>query len=133
MTLLKDEHRLIARRIGAVERQIGSAGQGSGRNLRGSLSGLGTLLKTHFAHEEMTLYKPLDARLRGSSPTGELIEDHQSIRRAFDRLEGVCLDGEAPSADRVRRLSSLRSLLNRHLEKEEKVVFWLADCHLRTT
>ncbi len=88
------------------------------------------LLKTHFAHEETALYGPLDAKLKGSSPTRELVKDHQSIQEAFDRLADACLVSGAPSADQRDQLSSLRSLLNRHLEKEEKVVFWLADYHL---
>lgn len=130
VTLLRDEHRAIVRRVAAVGRQVGASPPAPPGDLRESISGLGLLLKTHFAHEEAAVFRPLDARLRGRSPIGELVDDHRSIREALDRLAGVCLAAGVTPAEKRDRFSSFRSLLDQHLEKEEKVVFWLAEIRL---
>jgi hemerythrin-like domain-containing protein len=129
---LRKEHKGIVHRLAIVEKCIDAPGFNE-RKFRESMATLGVQLREHFTHEERAVYGPLNSRLKRSSPTRELIEDHSSIWKAFDKLSEAKLAqgaGVAPSTELKDRLSSLQLTLRRHLEKEEKVVFWLADLRL---
>ena len=127
--LLRDEHRGIMRRLGLIGRSLDSPGIGHRKGFRESVSELGSRLEVHFAREERALYAPLSSRMKGGSPTEELLNDHQDIREAFDRLNRMGAEG-ASLSDLREQDSSLRSALKEHLGKEERVLFWLADSRL---
>ena len=129
---LKEEHKEIVHRLAVVEKCV-NAPEFNERRVHESIAALGGQLREHFRREERTVYKPLNSRMKMISPTGELTEDHSSIWRAYNKLSEASLaqgTEMASSAQMKGRLSSLQRMLRKHLEKEEKAVFWLADCRL---
>jgi hemerythrin-like domain-containing protein len=132
VTALRDEHKGIVHRLAIIERCVNAPGFNE-RKFQESVATLGVQLKEHFTHEERVVYEPLNSRLKGRSPTRELIEEHDSIWRAFDTLieTNPARSGGATSSAQLKgNLSSLQLTLRKHLKKEERVVFWLADCLL---
>jgi len=132
IALLREEHRAIVRDLGSVQRLLHEKKQHPQRR-RESIDVLGARLRVHFAHEEETVYKPLNSVLKGRTPTKELMQDHRSIRQAFERLSRLSAsrgNGQASLSDLTDLFQFLQSALGKHLEKEEKVVFWLAEYHL---
>jgi hemerythrin-like domain-containing protein len=132
VTALRDEHKGIVHRLAIIERCVNAPGFNE-RRFRESVATLGVQLRVHFRHEEKAVYEPLNSKLKGSSPTRELVQDHSYIWKAFNKLSEADLAlsaGEDSSAQLKGRISSLRLTLRKHLEKEEKVVYWLADCLL---
>ena len=130
--VLREEHRQIVRRLGQIEKSLEGHGN-MDQKLRRSVADLGAQLRAHFAHEESVVYRPLKSTLGEDSPTEELMEDHHTIWTAFTSFREMSSgkgDGEVPGESLRGTMALLRSTLNRHLEKEEKVVFWLADYHL---
>ena len=111
---LREEHTGIIHRLAAVERCVSAPGF-NGRKFRDSTAALGVQLRKHFAHEERAVYQPLNSRLKQSSPTGELMEDHRSIWKAFERLRKVNFaegSGAASAVELRKRLSSLQLTLS---------------------
>ncbi|HXX72083.1 MAG TPA: hemerythrin domain-containing protein [Candidatus Acidoferrales bacterium] len=129
---LREEHKGIVQRLAIIERCVNAPGFNE-KKFRESVATLGVQLREHFKHEERVVYEPLNSRLKGSSPTKELIEEHGSIWKAFDKLGETNLTKNArviSSAQLKVNLSSLQLALGKHLKKEERLVFWLADCLL---
>lgn len=127
--LLRDEHRGIMRHLGLVGRSLNAPGTGPREDFRESVSELGSRLEVHFACEERVLYAPLSARLKGRSPTEELLNDHQGIREVFNSLNKMEAEGASVS-DLREQVFLLWFALKEHLGKEERVLFWLADSRL---
>ena len=127
--MLREEHRAIIRQLDRVHRLLDDKKHLLGRE---SIDALGAQLKVHLAHEEEALYRPLKSILKERSPTGELMKDHRSIRRALRELEGLAAasGGQASASDLRGQLQILQSALREHMVKEEKVAYWLADHHL---
>ena len=129
---MKEEHKVIVRQLATIERRVNAGGL-NGRRFSESTAALGMQLQKHFAYEEREVYQPLNLKLKRSSPTKELTEDHRAIWKAFGMLRRASLTegpGAAAAAELKSRLSSLRLGLSEHFEKEEKIVIWLADCLL---
>lgn len=129
VALLRREHRGIVRQIGAVGRAVDAGGPRSGRRLSESITELGSRLEAHFSHEEAAIYRQLESTLKEDSPTQELFRDHRTIQGAFRRLGEMGAEG-APAEELKAQLASLRGALTGHIEKEERVVFWLAESRL---
>jgi hemerythrin-like domain-containing protein len=130
---LREEHKVIVRQLGLVRASIKDSSPSSTKRLRGLIDDLGSRLEIHFIDEEKLLYKPLKQRLRKDSPTDEMLEEHKSIHRTFERLRSGSTQYEADRSrigDLQLCLDSLQKELRGHLEKEEKVLFWLADLKL---
>jgi len=130
---LREEHERILRQLGSVQAGIKDHSPSSNRRLQGLIDGLGSRLEAHFADEERTLYKPLKQRLGKDSPISEMVREHRSIRRTFEKLRSASNEYEAHRSrigDLRLSLDSLQREINGHIEKEEKVLFWLADLKL---
>ena len=130
--MLKEQHREIVRELDGLQRSLSRKEQDP-RQLCDLIGILAAKMEIHFAHEEEAVYKPLDSLLKEHSPTGELIDDHRSIRMKFGNLRSMSAgqEGEGGSAsDLGSQLRLLRSDLRKHLAKEETVIFWLAEYHL---
>jgi len=97
------------------------------------IDALGGRLRLHFVLEEETVYRPLNFVLKEDSPTEELMEDHRSIRLAIKklgRMDTSLREGQASMSDLRYQIRFLDSAFRKHFEKEEKVVFWLAEHNL---
>ena len=132
LTLLKDEHRTIERRLGSVANTMKSP-EITPAKLRESIRQLGSELKSHFAEEERNLYAPLRSRLGKNNPIDEMIAEHVSIFRAY-RLLSSTYEKYELRRDRASDLrycvDSLKRGISQHVRKEEMVLFWLAELKL---
>jgi hemerythrin-like domain-containing protein len=128
---LREEHRSITRQLKLL-RTITSRPSSTDR-LRELVNILESQLRTHFNHEERGLYKPLGRKLGRDSPVSQMRLEHRSIRRTFEafrRSSTECGAGQSRSGELQRCFEALQEQVNGHLEKEEKVLFWLAGLKL---
>lgn len=92
-------------------------------------------LRTHFAHEEESLFPVLSRSIGPMSPVEVMLEEHRSLWRAIDALElalGRLEHGEAGAADEVQRVARhIVWLLRSHIEKEDQMLFPMAERCLR--
>jgi iron-sulfur cluster repair protein YtfE (RIC family) len=133
MKVLRKEHAEITRYLIQAGRMIRESPGPPASRLRSSVGRLRTLVEAHFAEEEETLYAALKMRLRRDSPVEEMTKEHEAIRRTLMKLvsaSGGYAAGHGQTAEVGRCLSSLEEELEAHVQKEEKVLFWLADLRL---
>ncbi len=130
---LRGSHRKMVRQLElarSMMREVPSPSSGKQRSL---IDGFGLQLKRHFVEEERKLYKPLRSRLGKGNPMEEMMHEHESIRRAFERLVVSSVEYESGRCN-MRKFQlgfdSLRDQLIKHMKKEENVVYWLADLKL---
>jgi len=132
IALLREEHSAIFRQLGEVEKSFAKDRQHPQRR-RELIDALGGRLRLHFVLEEEIVYRPLNFVLKEDSPTEELMEDHRSIRLAIKklgRMDTSLREGQASMSDLRYQIRFLDSAFRKHFEKEEKVVFWLAEHNL---
>jgi len=131
ITPLKNEHRSISRQLDVVRGEMTASPPSD--QLQRSIDRLGSLVETHFTGEEESLYKPLKLRLGRDNPVDAMTQEHRTIRRAIRELHSSFTRCKADSS----RAGELRSCfdsvqreLGEHIEREESVLFWLADLKL---
>jgi hemerythrin-like domain-containing protein len=131
ITPLKNEHKSISRQLNVVGGEM--TGSPPSDRLQRSIDRLGLLVEKHFAGEEESLYGPLKLRLGRKNSVDAMTEEHKAIRRTLKELHSSLARCQADS-DRVGELrscfDSLQRELGEHIEREETVVFWLADLKL---
>ncbi len=132
ITPLKNEHRVISRQLAIVLGEL-TASPPPPEELQRSIERLGSLVEMHFTGEEESLYKPLRLRLRRSNPVEAMTREHRTILKTLGELHSCLARCRADSS----RSGELRSCfyafqreLGKHIEREETVVFWLADLKL---
>jgi hemerythrin-like domain-containing protein len=133
ITPLVEEHQGIADQLKLLRGLANASRPPSRRRLRNLLICLELQLRRHFDDEEQNLYRPLNVKLKSGSPTSEMTREHRSLSRSLDLLLRAFSDYET---DRGKlgefrlRINLLQSEMDAHVEKEEKVLFWLADLKL---
>ncbi len=133
---LRHEHQLINHQLNQLIEQISNLPKGKATSVaevRKSILTLGPMLKSHFDNEEKGLYESLEASLGKDSPTEGLVGEHRAIYREFKQLVDILAKYEdEPTFLRHLKTSVnlLQKMMNEHIEKEEKVVFWIAQVKL---
>lgn len=92
-------------------------------------------LEAHFAQEEENLFPRLERAIGPGGPMKAMLEEHLSLWKAEDALkEGLKAVREAPSPLSLEKARSLVPvlrhilwLLRGHIQKEEKMLFPLAE------
>lgn len=134
---LSDEHRAVLAALEVMERVEGAMAAGD-REAVGHMEELldffrGFVDRCHHAKEESILFPEMQRHGLPSEggPIGVMLAEHDS-GRGLVRTIGEGLDrvraGDPSGIDAVREASDLyRDLLREHIEKEEKVLFPMAD------
>lgn len=133
ITPLMNEHKGIARQLDLLRKAIGESERPSPRGLCESIDHLASLVETHFDREESSLYKPLKLRLGRDNPVDSMAREHRSIRRTLGGLVSASAEYKADRSGLPgvqSRFDSLQREMGEHMEKEEQVLFWLADLKL---
>ena len=128
---LKREHRGISRQLSVV--QGGVMASLPSEELKRSIDLLESLLETHFMGEEESLYKPLKQRLGRSNPVDGMTREHRTIRKRLGELDSSmarCLADSGRAGELRSCFDSLQRELGEHIQREEAVLFWLADLKL---
>ena len=85
------------------------------------------MLHTHHRHEDTVLWPKLVARAPGSAPVlAELEAEHEVL----DRLVAAAGDHQVPLAERAGTLRQLHTVVNDHLDHEERIAVPLMLAHL---
>lgn len=129
---LRSEHRRIISQLNLAGRAVAARSDQRSRSAE-SLRRLEALVAKHFALEESSVYAPLKSSLGRDSPVDSMRREHASLLRS---LQGIAAEAdrgerEGSSEDGLgARLRSFQRAFGEHVEKEESVLFWLADLKL---
>jgi hemerythrin-like domain-containing protein len=137
--ILKDEHRLIEKVIGALEKMVSSTKEGADFDLE-RLKKILQFSKTfvdwcHHGKEEDCLFPCLEKRgvPREGGPIGIMLEEHEQ-GRALVRQMGEHIDqiesgqsAEFPDNHLISLCDEYVQLLQQHIYKEDNILFNLAD------
>ncbi len=131
ITPLKNEHKDISRQLSLVRGELAASLPSD--ELQRSIDRLESLVERHFAGEEESLYKPLKLRLGRRDSVDAMTKEHRTIRKTLRKLHSSLARCEA-NPGRIGELrscfDSLQRELGEHVEREETVIFWLADLKL---
>lgn len=131
--ILKDEHRVIERVLDAAERQLQCTGidrtffEKTLDFCRNFADGC------HHAKEEDELFPVMESAgvLREGGPIGCMLHEHEQGRALLRRVDqnlAVASEGDSSAADIVRQaMSAYILLLRQHIQKEDNVLFAMAD------
>ena len=133
ITPLKNAHGGIRRQLDSVRNAMTETPRPSPGTLRRSIDRLTSLVEAHFVDEESTLYEPLKLRLGRDNPVDAMAREHRRMRQSLGRLLSASIEYKADSSrigDVRSRFDSLEKEMGEHMDKEETVLFWLADLRL---
>jgi hemerythrin-like domain-containing protein len=128
VTPLKKEHAEIRHQLELVWTIMASSSNSRGR-LRHAVNRLAALTETHFTEEETSLYEPLRSKMRSAGPVDSMGQEHRSILRDFRRLS-ASIRNQAQIRELRYSFILLETEIDKHIEREEKVLFWLAELKL---
>ncbi|MDO8473608.1 MAG: hemerythrin domain-containing protein [Dehalococcoidia bacterium] len=104
--------------------------------LRGLLTFFDGDLKTHFDHEEKALFPVLSRIIGPMGPVQVMLDEHKVLWQAIEELKLAlpdCERGEANAAEKVDRIAShILWTLRSHIQKEDEMLFPMADTQLNT-
>lgn len=136
-TVLRNEHRVIVRVLGVLERLVERSERGDGFEyaaLRRCVEFFRLFADLcHHAKEEDLLFPVLEARgvPREGGPIGVMLYEHSVARKltkemgeALDGVEGGGADAEARFRQTARQY---HDLLTNHIDKEDNVLFTMGD------
>ena len=133
ITPLVNEHKNIMNQLDRVR----NAMMVSPRQSRGkpgeSIDVLRSMVEAHLLNEEAAIYEPLRLRLGRNGPIDTMTREHRSIRQGLGRLLSASDEygtGRTRIGDLQSCFDSLQKEIGQHMEKEERILFWLADLKL---
>ena len=133
ITPLKNAHSGIRHQLDLVRNAMTESPLPSPRDLQKSIERLRSLVERHFVDEEGSLYTPLKRRLGRANPVDAMTREHRLMHQTLGRLVSASIEYTVDSG----RIGDVRSCfdsfqreMGEHLEKEETVLFWLADLKL---
>lgn len=133
ITPLKDAHKGMLRQLDMLRGALGGSTPPEPGELEESIDRLESLVRTHFYDEEKNLYRPLKTKLGRDGPIDAMAHEHGLIRQTLRRLRSVSVEYER-DLDGIAGVrscfDSLQSQVSEHLQREETVLFWLADLKL---
>ncbi|MGB9713105.1 MAG: hemerythrin domain-containing protein [Dissulfurimicrobium hydrothermale] len=139
---LKKEHegiRLMLQVLQAVSRKLGRGERINAQHLGGIMEFLSIFVdKCHHGKEEEFLFPALEASgiPREGGPIGAMLAEHDQGRRIVSELRDAVKSynsGDKSAADSIKsRIDAYVELLTQHIEKENTVLFVMADARLDT-
>jgi len=139
--ILMKEHRLIERVLDAMEAWIKTVGHGNWADDKEELAGFVTFIREftdayHHRKEEDVLFVAMvdHGFPRKQGPVAVLLHEHDLGRSLASTLHGLARQLSPWSEEDRRTLTSTTreyvSLLRRHIQKEDKVLYPMADARL---
>ncbi|MBI2858299.1 MAG: hemerythrin domain-containing protein [Chloroflexi bacterium] len=90
-------------------------------------------LRLHFFQEENALFPAISHAIGPMGPVAVMLDEHKALWQAIDRLEEEIergVQGEASTAPLQHVASYILWALRSHIEKEDRMLFPLAEAHL---
>jgi hemerythrin-like domain-containing protein len=131
ITPLKNEHKGISRQLSVVRGELTASPPSD--QLERSIDRLESLVEKHFTGEEESLYKPLKLRLGRRDSVDAMTQEHRTIRKTLRELRSSltrCKADPSRAGELRSCFDSLQREMGEHVEREETVIFWLADLKL---
>lgn len=104
------------------------------KTLRGLFQFFNGELRVHFSHEEVALFPAISRVIGPMGPVQVMLDEHRILWNAIDELEQALTcyeDGETQAAGRIDRIASnILWTLRSHIEKEDQMLFPIADTQL---
>ena len=137
--LLKDEHRAVLQKLTALEKVFASLDKKE--VISAELKELTSFFKTdfwvHFTKEEEALFPEIETFMpRNAGPLGVMLMEHEDLRKTNDQIQQATdeylggFTGEATRGKLRERGSHFISVLRDHINKEDNILFMMADMHL---
>ncbi len=134
---LVDEHRLILRMIGLLEKNAPRTAEGSYSNWQFYLDGIDFIRqyadRFHHAKEEDVLFKALidNGIPRENSPVAAMLMEHDQGRGFVSAMESAVHEAQAGRSDACRAIAEnalgYAALLRDHISKEDDILYPLAE------
>ena len=136
--MLKDEHQAVLKKLVALE---GIIGRLDARKDLEELGELAAFFKTefwgHFDKEEQALFPEFDSFMpHGAGPIAVMMEEHRVLRDTNDVMQEAIAryikgDDDAATKKVIKEnVSHFVEFLRSHINKEDGILFAMADMHL---
>ena len=135
--ILSAEHRVIERVLGCLDKiadDAQNAGRLDERNARDAIDFLRNFAdRCHHGKEENNLFPALEAQgfPRDGGPVGVMLHEHDEGRGHIRAMDEAVVQASAGQPEAVRRFvehaRSYTDLLRQHIQKEDNILFVLAD------
>lgn len=140
--LLKDEHKAVLQKLTAMERIIGRLGEKEeiSAELKELAAFFETEFWTHFDKEEKALFPEFDNFMpRGAGPIAVMMEEHVVLRKTNEVMQEAIArylnhtDDAATRQTINQNGTHFINFLRAHINKEDSILFMMADMHLDQT
>ena len=140
--ILKEEHGNVLRKLGALEEAISHLNRKE--EISAELGELAAFFKTdfwiHFAKEEEALFPEIEKFIpRDSGPTGMMLIEHEELRSTNTEFQSA-IEVYFRDADNLEAKGMIQrygthfiEFLRDHIDKEDNILFMMADMHLDQT
>jgi hemerythrin-like domain-containing protein len=140
--ILREEHENVLKKLDALEKVISNLDKKA--EISAELKELASFFKTdfwvHFAKEEEALFPEIENFIpREGGPTGVMLIDHEDLRATNEQIQGA-VDEYLREIDNSKAREMIREhgshfigLLREHINKEDSILFRMADMHLDGT
>jgi hemerythrin-like domain-containing protein len=137
--ILKEEHENVLHKLDALEEVIGHLDDREA--ISDKLKELASFFKTdfwiHFAKEEEALFPEIEKFIpRDGGPTGMMLIEHEDLRNTNTEIQQA-IDKYLRDADNLETKGMIQrhgthfiGLLRDHINKEDNILFMMADMHL---
>ena len=137
--ILKEEHKEVLQKLAALEdifRHLDDRNAVASQ-LKELSSFFNTDFWVHFTKEEEALFPEMEKFIpRESGPIGAMLVEHEYLRNTNDKIQQVVHDYLGGSEDKETKSNILVygydfiETLREHIEKEDNILFEMADMHL---
>ncbi len=140
--ILKEEHENVLQKLDALEEIISHLDKKDeiSAKLRELASFFGTDVWVHFAKEEEALFPEIERFIpRESGPIGVMLAEHEELRNTNTEIQrGIAVylrdSGNLEAKVMIERHGAhFIGLLRDHIDKENNILFVMADMHLDET
>lgn len=140
--ILREEHENVLRKLDEFERIIRRLDEKNA--ISEELKELASFFKTdfwlHFAKEEDGLFPVIENFMpREGGPTGMMLIEHEDLRATNDRIQEAVdrylnVPNDSEAKDNIQEHAShFIGLLREHIDKEDSILFRMADMHIDGT
>jgi hemerythrin-like domain-containing protein len=137
--MLKDEHKAVLQKLTAFEKIIGRLDKREeiSAELKELAAFFATEFWTHFDKEEQALFPEFDSFMpHGAGPIAVMREEHIVLRKTNDVMQEAIArylkgaDDAATKQTIKQNVSHFINFLRSHINKEDGILFMMADMHL---
>ena len=137
--LLTDEHVAVLQKLAALERDLANLDKREtvSAELKELLAFFKAEFWVHFTKEEEALFPEIETFLpRNAGPLGVMLLEHDDLRKTNDIIQQAAAEylggngGEATKGTLQKQGTHFISVLRDHINKEDNILFMMANMHL---